>query len=89
MEQQTAPTTGTGRNLKPLYWLAAVAMAIAMVLEWRADHDVLQAASRGALLIALIMLGTAKSVETRGWKVVIYLLIAIALGLFIADKVRG
>ena len=88
MEPQTAPTARTGRNLKPLYWLAAAAMAIAMVLEWRTDHDLLQAASRGALLIALIMLGTAKSAETRGWKVVIYLLIAVALGLFIADKVR-
>ena len=84
MEQQNAPAPGTRKNLKPLYWIAAIAMAIAMVLELRNEPDYLKASSRVALIIALVMLATAKPVESRAKKIAIYLVLAIAIGLLLA-----
>ena len=89
MEPQNTPTTGTGRNLKPLYWIAAVAMAIAAILELRAEPDYLKASSRVALIVALVMLATAKPVESRAKKVAIYVVLAIAIGLLLARLVGG
>ncbi len=87
MEQQNAPATGTPRNIKPLYWIAAIAMAIAAVLELRKEVDYLKLSSRIALIVALVMLATTKPVESRGKKVAIYVVLAIAIGLLIARMV--
>ena len=89
MEQQNAPTTGARRNLKPLYWIAAVAMAIAAILELREEPDYLKASSRVALIVALVMLATAKPVESRAKKVAIYVVLAIAIGLLLARVFGG
>lgn len=89
MEQQNTPATGTARNLKPLYWIAAVAMAIAAILELREEPDYLKASSRVALIVALVMLATAKPVESRAKKVAIYVVLAIAIGLLLARLVGG
>jgi hypothetical protein len=89
MEQQNTPTTGTVRNLKPLYWIAAVAMAIAAILELREEPDYLKASSRVALIVALVMLATAKPVESRAKKVAIYVVLAIAIGLLLARLIGG
>jgi lysylphosphatidylglycerol synthetase-like protein (DUF2156 family) len=89
MEQQNTPATGTARNLKPLYWIAAVAMAIAAILELREEPDYLKASSRVALIVALVMLATAKPVESRAKKVAIYIVLAIAIGLLLARLVGG
>ena len=87
MEQQNAPATGTTRNLKPLYWIAAIAMAIAAVLELQKEPDYLKASSRLALIVALVMLATAKPVESRAKKIAIYFVLAIAIGLLLARLV--
>lgn len=89
MEQQNTPATGTARNLKPLYWIAAVAMAIAAILELREEPDYLKASSRVALIVALVMLATAKPVESRAKKVAIYVVLAIAIGLLLARLMGG
>ena len=89
MEQQNTPATGTARNLKPLYWIAAVAMAIAAILELREEPDYLKASSRVALIVALVMLATAKPVESRAKKVAIYVVLAIAIGLLLARLIGG
>lgn len=89
MEQQNTPATGTARNLKPLYWIAAVAMAIAAVLELREEPDYLKASSRVALIVVLVMLATAKPVESRAKKVAIYVVLAIAIGLLLARLIGG
>ena len=87
MEQQNAPATGSTRNLKPLYWIAAIAMAIAAVLEFQKEPDYLKASSRLALIVALVMLATAKPAESRAKKIAIYLVLAIAIGLLVAGLV--
>jgi lysylphosphatidylglycerol synthetase-like protein (DUF2156 family) len=87
MEQQNAPATGTRRNLKPLYWIAAIAMAIAAVLELRNEPDYLKASSRLALIVALVMLATAKPAESRAKKIAIYVVLAIAVGLLLTRMV--
>lgn len=89
MEQQNTPATGTARNLKPLYWIAAVAMAIAAILELREEPDYLKASSRVALIVALVMLATAKPVESRAKKVAIYVVLVIAIGLLLARLIGG
>ena len=83
MEQQNAPATGARRNLKPLYWIAAIAMAIAAILELQNEPDYLKASSRLALIVALVMLATAKPAESRAKKIAIYVVLAIAIGLLL------
>lgn len=84
---QSAPPQ---QRLKLLYWVAAAAMVVATVLEVTdGTPDPLKIGSRVALVLALILLGTARSVETRGKKILIYLLVAVALGLLLARLARG
>lgn len=65
--------------MKILYWIAAVAMAIALVLEMREPPvDYLKVASRVALLLALVLLATARPAETKAKKGVIYALVVFA-----------
>ena len=87
MEQQNAPATGATRNLRPLYWIAAIAMAIAAVLELQKEPDYLKASSRLALIVALVMLATARPAESRAKKIAIYFVLAIAIGLLVARLV--
>lgn len=87
MEPQTTPTTSPARDakLKVVYWIAAAAMAIATVLAaMQTPVDWMAIAGRGSLIAALVLLATAKPEETRAKKVVIYALVAIALGLLLA-----
>ncbi len=72
------------RKLKVLYWIAAAAMAVAGVLELIEKPDYLKATSRLALLVVLIMLATARPAETRAKKMLIYALLILAIGLFVA-----
>ena len=82
---QPQPKGEAARKLRPLYWIAAVAMAIAVVLEaLESPPDWMAIAGRGALVAALVLLATAKPEETRAKKVVIYALAAVSLGLLLA-----
>lgn len=72
------------RKFKVLYWIAAAAMAVAGVLELIEEPDYLKATSRLALMVALIMLATARPAETRAKKMLIYALLILAIGLFVA-----
>jgi hypothetical protein len=79
-----ADAAGRSNKLKLLYWVAAAAMVIATVIEFRERPDYLRASSRVALLGALVLLATARPAESRAKKVVIYALLAIAIGLLVA-----
>ena len=73
------------KNLRILYWLAAAAMVIALVMELMSPTPHWMAiAGRGSLIAALVLLATAKAEETRAKKVLIYALTAVALGLLLA-----
>jgi hypothetical protein len=73
------------RKLRPVYWVAAAAMAISVVFEaMESPPDWMAIAGRGALIAALVLLATAKAEETRAKKVLIYALSAVALGLLLA-----
>ena len=72
-------------KLRILYWIAAVAMTIAVILDaMKQPINWLSIGARVALIIALVLLATAKDVETHGKKLRIYGLIAISLVLLIA-----
>ena len=90
METQTPPTsTGRDAKLKVLYWIAAAAMTIAVVLDaMKEPTNWLSIGARGSLIAALVLLATARDAETRGKKLLIYALIAISLGLLLA-KIAG
>ena len=81
----TSPPVGRDKMLKAVYWVAAAAMAAATVLAaMQQPVDWMAIAGRGSLIAALVLLATAKPVETRGKKIVIYGLVAVALGLLLA-----
>lgn len=83
METQTP--AGRDTKLKALYWIAAAAMTIAVILDamkWPTNW--LSIGARASLIAALVLLATAKPVETHGKKMLIYGLIAVSLGLLIA-----
>ena len=72
-------------KLKALYWIAAAAMTIAVVLDaMKQPANWLSIGARAALIVALVLLATAKPVETHGKKLLIYGLIALSLGLLVA-----
>jgi hypothetical protein len=85
METQT-PQSSPKRDTKvrALYWIAAIAMTIAIVLDAMERIDWMSLVGRGALVAALVILATAKPEETKTKKVAIYALAAIALGLLLA-----
>lgn len=86
METQTPQ--GRDTKLKALYWIAAAAMTIAVVLDaMKQPVNWLSIGARGALIAALVLLATAKPAETHGKKLLIYGLIAVSLGLLIAKIV--
>ena len=77
-------------KLKPLYWLAAGAMTIAVVLDViRPPINWLSVGGRVPLILALVVLATAKPAETRGKKFLIYGLIILSIGLLVAKLMRG
>jgi hypothetical protein len=87
METQTP--AGTDTKLKVLYWIAAAAMTIAVVLDaMKQPTNWLSIGARGTLIAVLVLLATAKRVETHGKKLLIYGLIALSLGLLLA-KIAG
>jgi hypothetical protein len=87
METQTPQARDT--KLKALYWIAAAAMSIAVVLEaMKQPVNWLSIGARGSLVAALVLLATAKPAETHGKKLLIYGLIAVSLGLLLA-KIAG
>ena len=89
MESQSPEKVDTARRVKPLYWLAAAMMTIAVIYDlMRPPVNWLSIAGRGALIAALVLLATARPVETKGKKLLIYFLAAIALGLLIARLVN-
>jgi hypothetical protein len=70
--------------MKVLYWLAAAALGVAIALELvNPPVDPVKLASRVALLGALILLATARPAETRGKKILIYALVALAAALLV------
>jgi hypothetical protein len=87
--QSPSPVTPR-RDIRPLYWLAAAAMAISIALEFFGDDgvDPLKVGSRSALLVALLLLATARPAETKAKKWLIYGLVAVALGLLLARLLR-
>jgi hypothetical protein len=89
--EQTPQTTGQlNSKLKIVYWIVAAAMTIGVVLDaMKRPVNWLSIASSGTLIAVLVLLATAKPVETRGKKIVIYTLIAISLGLLLATIAGG
>jgi quinol-cytochrome oxidoreductase complex cytochrome b subunit len=85
MEQQTTNPPARDTKAKALYWIAAAAMTMATVLaSMERPVDWMAIAGRGSLIAALVLLATAKPQETRGKKVLIYGLCAVALALLLA-----
>ena len=86
MATQTPPTPSSSRNkaVRPLYWIAAAAMTIATVMDALDGTDWMAITGRGCLIVALVLLATAKDEETKMKKIAIYTLAAISLGLLIA-----
>jgi hypothetical protein len=88
MSTQQAPESTqaqTTRKLRPMYWVAAAAMVVATIMAaMERPLDWMSIAGRGSLVAALVLLATAKAEETRGKKVLIYALTAVALGLLLA-----
>jgi hypothetical protein len=77
-------------KLKPLYWLAAAAMTIAVVLDViKPPINWLSVGGRITLVLALVILATAKPAETRGKKLLIYGLIIVSIGLLVAKLVSS
>jgi hypothetical protein len=90
LETQTPQPVEQSRTLKIMYWLAAAAMAIAAVLEiLNPAPDYMKVGSRVSLVVALLLLATARPAESRAKKVLIYALVAVALGLLLARLARG
>ena len=75
-------------RLKLVYWIAAAAMTISIVLDVMKTPNWLSVGGRVSLVIAMVILATAKPVETRAKKIVVYALCAISLGLLLA-KIAG
>lgn len=86
MTDQAGTQSGM-KVMRIMYVLAAAAMAVAGVLALVAG-DLLKAVGNFSLVAALILLATARPEETRAKKVVIYALVAVAIGLLIARLVR-
>ena len=84
MDPETQKRADSAAKVKPLYWLAAAALTIALVLEVMKTPNWLSIGSRVALLAALVTLATAKPVETHQKKMIIYGLLGLSLGLLIA-----
>jgi hypothetical protein len=77
-------------KLKILYWIAAAAMTIAVVLDaMKQPINWLSIGARVTLIVALVLLATAKDVETHGKKLLIYGLIAVSIALLLARIVLG
>jgi hypothetical protein len=83
METQTPPTPAKRQPLKGLYWLAAAAMVVAATLTIIQDADYLKASGQFALVVALVLLATARPAETRAKKVAIWALLAISIALLL------
>lgn len=78
------PTLPQQKNIKLLYWIAAAALAVAIILEIvRPPVDYMKIGSRAALLIALVLLATARPAETKWKKVLIYALVVVAAVLLV------
>ncbi len=89
METQT-PEPAASSKLKPLYWLAAAAMTIAVVLDViKPPINWLSVGGRIPLILALIVLATARPAETHGKKLLIYGLIVLSIALLVARLMRG
>lgn len=87
MEPETGQAQPVKRDskLRPIYWLAAAAMTISVVMEAMTPApDWMAIAGRGSLIAACVLLATAKTEETRTKKILIYALTAVALGLLLA-----
>lgn len=77
------------KTVKLLYWIAAAAMAVTIVLGFvNRPVDYLELATRVALLVALVLLATARPAETRAKKVVVYALVVAAAVMLIARIAR-
>ncbi|MEX2151738.1 MAG: hypothetical protein WD825_00265 [Gemmatimonadaceae bacterium] len=83
METQTPPTPAKRPGYKGLYWIAAGAMTVAGALAIIQDSDYLKAGGQFALVVALVLLATARPEETRAKKVAIWALLAIAIALLL------
>lgn len=84
METQTPPTSEKRPVPRALYWVPAIIMAIIGVLAIVNDRDYMEAGGNFALVVALVLLATARPEETRTKKLAIYALIAISIGLLLA-----
>lgn len=86
MEPQPQPPQppDRGTRIKVAYWIAAALMTIAAIVSLVREADYMKAAGNLSLVVALVLLATAKPAETRAKKVLIYALVAISLGLLIA-----
>jgi hypothetical protein len=88
--EQTPQAAGFNSKLKIAYWIIAAAMTVGVVLDaMKQPVNWLSIASSATLIAVLVLLATAKPVETRGKKLVIYTLIAVSLGLLLARIVGG
>ena len=85
MEQTPQASGQLDSKLKIVYWIVAAAMMVGVVLEaMKRPVNWLSLSASGTLIAALVLLATAKPVETRGKKLVIYALIAVTAGLTLA-----
>ena len=90
MEQTPQASGQLDSKLKIVYWIVAAAMTIGVVVDvMQRPVNWLSLASSGTLIVALVLLATAKPAETRGKKLAIYGLIAISLGLLVARIAGG
>ena len=86
--EPTPDHVDNSKKVKPLYWIAAAALAIAIAIDLsKPPVNWFSFAGRVPLLAVLVMLATAKPVETHAKKIVMYVLIALSIGLFIAKVV--
>ena len=75
--------TESNPKLKLMYWIAAAAMLISIVLDVLKSPNWYSIGGRVSLVIAMILLATAKPVETHGKKVLVYALCGVAIVLLI------
>lgn len=84
MESQTPKPVDSTPKLRIMYWIAAAAMTISIVIDVLGKPvNWLSVAGRVPLVVALVLLATARPAETHAKKLAIYGLLALSIGLLL------
>jgi hypothetical protein len=73
---------------RALYWVAAATQTIAAALDVR-DGDQLKTASQFSLALALVLLASFGPEHSRFRSFIVYLALAVAIGLLVARVMAG